>query len=86
MTSFILQYNYDYNYLFSSLLQVERDREKSFHVSFHNIPPCSLRLCNHKWKPRYFEPIHQFYNINHDEYPFLSKSISPIHCQVCWFL
>ncbi|CAH8500351.1 unnamed protein product [Schistosoma curassoni] len=70
-----------FNRLLIHLYWVERDREKSFHVSFHNIPPCSLRLCNHKWKPRYFEPIHQFYNINHDEYPFLSKSISPIHCQ-----
>ncbi|CAH8537238.1 unnamed protein product [Schistosoma rodhaini] len=70
-----------FNRLLIHLYWVERDREKSFHVSFNNMPPCSLRLCNHKWKPRYCEPIRQLYKINDKEYPFLNKSISPIHCQ-----
>uniref|UniRef100_A0A3Q0KLV5 Protein kinase n=1 Tax=Schistosoma mansoni TaxID=6183 RepID=A0A3Q0KLV5_SCHMA len=70
-----------FNRLLIHLYWVERDREKSFHVSYNNMPPCSLRLCNHKWKPRYCEPIHQLYKINDEEYPFLNKSISPIHCQ-----
>ncbi|CAI2725888.1 unnamed protein product [Schistosoma spindalis] len=70
-----------FNRLLIHLYWVERDREKTFHVSFNNMPPCSLRLCNHKWKPHHCEPIHQFYNISHEEYPFLGKSISPIHCQ-----
>ncbi|KAH8859307.1 Inactive serine/threonine-protein kinase TEX14 [Schistosoma japonicum] len=64
-----------FNRLLIHLYWVERDRDQSNIISIDNIPPCSLRLCNHKWKPRYCEPIPHSYSINQ------MKPTSPVQYQ-----
>ncbi|CAH8501862.1 unnamed protein product [Heterobilharzia americana] len=69
-----------FNRLLIHLFWVEYDREKSPKGLFENIPPCPLRLCDHKWKPRYSEPVPILYTRNPISNPF-PRTISPIHGQ-----
>ncbi|KAK4469416.1 hypothetical protein MN116_006590 [Schistosoma mekongi] len=65
-----------FNRLLIHLYWVERDRDQSTIISADNMPPCSLRLCNHKWKPRYYEPVPHLYGMNQ------MKPTSPVRRQI----
>ncbi|CAH8837483.1 unnamed protein product [Trichobilharzia szidati] len=68
-----------FNRLLIHLFWIEYDQEKSPKPAlFNSMPPCPLRLCDHKYRPRYFDPVPLVYAKNSTGSNSRLRTISPI--------